>query len=248
MGQRHALAERYDVLRTFMNYAACLAEGLGTERMEASRVRFHAEGAEGLEAALSADRGLILLTAHIGPFEAVARYFSQVHQANLMVVMNKEANPKARAFHDELRRKMGVVVTHVGEHALDALPLLGHLQAGGVAAIQLDRLSSNGRNLSAKFFGGSWSIPEGPLRLAALCQVPLMTVFTRRRGYFDYELFMGEPVHVELRPSRRVLEAMACRLASDLERAILRDPTQWFHFAPNPMNGASGSAGPGSAG
>ena len=230
-GQRSGLAEQYDVLRTFMNYAACLAEGLGTERMEARRVKFHAEGAEHLESALSADRGLILLTAHIGPFEAAARYFSQVHHVNLMVVMNKEPNPAARQFHDDLRRKMGVVVTHVGEHPLDALPVLGHLERGGVAAIQLDRLSGNGRNLDAKFFGGTWPIPEGPLRLASLCEVPLMTVFTRRRAYFDYELVMSELMHVGRRPSRPELEAHAQKLAAGLERAILRDPTQWFHFA-----------------
>jgi KDO2-lipid IV(A) lauroyltransferase len=199
--------------------------------MEARRVNFHAEGADHLQEALSAPRGLILLTAHVGPFEAAARYFSQVHQLNLMVVMNKEVDERARQFHDELRKKVGVVVAHIGEHALDALPVLQHLQAGGVAAIQLDRLAPSARGVSAQFFGGSWAVPEGPLRLAALAEVPIMTVFARRRGYFDYELVMSELLMLTRRPSASELAEVAQKLASDVERAILRDPTQWFHFA-----------------
>ncbi len=230
MGRRHRLIESYDVTRTFMNYAACLAEGLAFDRPEGRAARFRIEGGERLDAALAEGHGVILLTAHVGPFEAAARFFAQSYQRELMVVMHRETNAEARQFHDELRRKMGMVVVHVGEHALDALPVLTHLTSGGAVAMQLDRTPTRSRDVEAKLFGTAWRMPAGPLRLAAICGAPVMTVFARRCGFFDYEVVIGEPFRVERKDLRDGLGRFAQRLSADIERAILRDPTQWFHF------------------
>ncbi len=230
MGRRSGPVESYHVLRTFMNYAACLAEALGTERPEAEAANFRIEGAEHLESTLAAGRGGILLTAHLGPFEAAARYFSRVHQMKLMVVMHREADHEARQFHDQIRERMGMLVTHVGDHALDALPLLAHLESGGMAAIQLDRLPRQSREQPASFFGEPWPLPLGPLRLAALCGVPLLTVFARRCDFYDYELTIGEPIRIGREQLEGRAPEIAQRLAAEMERAILKDPTQWFHF------------------
>lgn len=230
MGSRHSWIESYDTARTFMNYAACLAEGLAMERTEGQRARFSVEGRDALDAALASRRGLILLTAHVGPFEAAAQLFTRDFKVKLMVVMHREADAEARRFHDELRQRRGIIVTHVGEHPTDALPVLAHLQSGGVAAIQLDRVPDQSRELETQLFGATWRLPAGPFRLAALCDVPLMTVFARRRGFYDYEVVIGEPIRITKADLEHGALEVAQRLATDVERAILRDPTQWFHF------------------
>ena len=231
MGRRAWLIEEYDVTRTFMNYAACLAEGLGFDRPEGRAACFRVEGGERLDAVLEEGRGAILLTAHVGPFEAAARFFAQTYRRELMVVMHRETNAEAREFHDELRRKMGILVVHVGQHALDALPVLTHLTSGGAVAMQLDRTPERSRDVEAKLFGTSWRMPVGPLRLAAICGAPVMTVFARRCGFFDYEVVIGEPFRVARKDLEHGLSGFAQLLCADMERAILRDPTQWFHFA-----------------
>ena len=86
------------------------------------------------------------------------------------------------------------------------------------------------RELETQLFGATWRLPAGPFRLAALCEVPLMTVFARRRGFYDYEVVLGERLWVEKSDLELGIAAVAQRLATDVERAILRDPTQWFHF------------------
>ncbi len=232
MGSRQPWIETYDTARTFMNYAACLAEGLAMDRSEGQRAEFSVEGREYLTAALASGRGLILLTAHVGPFEAAAQLFTRDFQVKLMVVMHREADAEARRFHDELRQRRGIIVTHVGEHPTDALPVLSHLQKGGVAAIQLDRVPEQSRELDTRLFGATWRLPAGPFRLAALCDVPLMTVFARRRGFYDYEVVLGEPIRVTKADLEDGVLQIAQRLATEVERAILRDPTQWFHFQP----------------
>lgn len=234
LGERHPAAEGFDIARTFMNYAACLSEAMGAERSEARSVRIRIDGRDRLEAVLAQRRGVVLLTAHVGPFEAAARYFVGRYGVELMVVMQKEEDPDARDFHDRLRQRLGVRVAHVGDHALDALPLLEHLQRGGVVAIQLDRMPAHSRDLDIRVFGQKRRLPAGPFRLAALCGAPLLSVFARRRAYFDYELSIGEPVWLSREGLKQELFGVAQRFGTEMERAILRDPTQWFHFEPPP--------------
>jgi predicted LPLAT superfamily acyltransferase len=102
-----------------------------------------------------------------------------------------------------------------------------------VAALQVDRTLGQGRVLQHQLFGSPQAVPEGPFRLAGLAQVPIVSVFASRRGFFDYELSVGELLHVERRPNEAQLMRVSRRVIDDMELAISSDPTQWFHFEPS---------------
>jgi KDO2-lipid IV(A) lauroyltransferase len=46
----------------------------------------------------------------------------------------------------------------------------------------------------------------------------------------DYEVHVDSPVRLSTRPSDKDLEAAAKTLLDALERFVLANPTQWFHF------------------
>jgi phosphatidylinositol dimannoside acyltransferase len=229
-GLRAPHIEGRDVLRTFRDYAACLAEGLGGERLEAVRARVEVRGQSHLTNALAAGRGAVLVTAHVGPWDAAARILKTSLGARVVLVMSAEPDPKARALHDEVRRRAGVDVLLVGETPLDALPLLRHLRQGGVAAFQLDRSSPSARSLRARLFGRPFVVPEGPFRVAALARVPVLPLFASRAGYFSYSIELGEPLECPASATEAELEPVAQRCVERMERFISAHPTQWFHF------------------
>lgn len=229
-GVRARDVERRDVLRTFRDYAACLAEGLGAERAEAARARVEVAGGAHLADLLAAGRGAVVVTAHVGPWDAAARVLTADLGARVVLVMSAEPDPEARALHDDVRRRAGVSVLSIGETPLDALPLLRHLRQGGVAAFQLDRPSPSARALPAQLFGRPFAVPEGPFRVAALAQVPVVPLFAARNGYFSYSLELGEPLECAPRASEADLERVARRAVERMERFIAAHPTQWFHF------------------
>jgi len=229
-GVRPADVERRDVLRTFRDYAACLAEGLGAERAEAAQARVEVVGGEPLAEGLAAGRGAVLVTAHVGPWDAAARVLTARLGARVVLVMAAEPDAEARALHDEVRRRAGVTVLSVGATPLDALPLLRHLRGGGVAAFQLDRPSPSARSLEARLFGRPFAVPEGPFRIAALAQVPVVPLFAARTGYFSYAIELGEPLACPPRASEAELEGVAQAAVERMERFIAAHPTQWFHF------------------
>lgn len=229
-GVRAAHVERRDVVRTFRDYAACFAEGLGAEREEARSAQVEVVGGAHLSGVLAAGRGAVLVTAHVGPWDVAARVLSADLGARVVLVMSAEPDAEARALHDEIRRRAGITVLSVGATPLAALPLLRHLREGGVAAFQLDRPSPSARSLPTHLFGRPFAVPEGPFRIAQLAQVPVVPLFAARRGYFSYSIELGEPLECPPRASETELEAVAGRAVERMERFIAAHPTQWFHF------------------
>jgi KDO2-lipid IV(A) lauroyltransferase len=232
LGPRHPVLEQLDVFRTFVGYARCLAEGLAAGRPEMQQVRRQIHGRPHLDALVSAGRGALLVTAHAGPWDAAAGLLSNDFAADVMVVMWAERDARARALHDEVRQKSGVRVLHVGAHPLDALPLLRHLRAGGLAAAQLDRVAPGQRALQVSLFGRQARLPEGLFALSALANVPILPVFVQRARYLEYEFVISEPIELPRRPSQDELKTAAQRAATALERFIFAHPTQWFQFEP----------------
>ena len=230
-GQRPFLTEQRDVVQTFTSYASCLAESLGIDRADGQNTDLSLLGREHLRSALALGRGVILVTAHIGPWDCAARLLAKDFSADVIVVMLAEADEAARKVHDAVRERSGVRVMHVGEHPLDALPLLRHVRGGGVVAIQLDRAAPGGRALSVELFGGEESMPEGPFRLAALSGAPVVPIFAHRLGYFRYEFSIEAPIWVSRQASAADLQSAAACAARAMQSFISRHPTEWFHFS-----------------
>jgi KDO2-lipid IV(A) lauroyltransferase len=129
-----------------------------------------------------------------------------------------------------VRESAGVRIAHVGDHPLDALPLLRHLQKGGVVAAQLDRGAPSGRLLSVELFGERFQVPEGPFRLAALSGAPIVPLFARRRGYFEYEVVVSPALELPRDADSKRLELAAEEAARAMAAFIRQSPTQWFRF------------------
>jgi lauroyl/myristoyl acyltransferase len=231
LGERRGAVERLDVLRTFTAYAACFAESLASEREEAKRAEVSVEGAEHLRAALAAGRGAVLVTAHAGPWDVVARYFASAFGAKVAMVMEAEPDGSARALHDDVRLRSGALVLRVGESPLDGLSVLRHVKSGGVVAFQIDRPARSGRSLPVSLFGRPFELPEGPFRLAELAGAPLLPLFSVREGYFRYRVLVGAPLVLGRGPGGLGRPEAARSAAQALEHFVRAHPTQWFHFA-----------------
>jgi phosphatidylinositol dimannoside acyltransferase len=229
-GPRPGMVERRDVLKTFTDYASCLAESLAAERDDARHARVVVQGGEYLRDAVAAGRGAVLVTAHAGPWDVAARFFADRFGVKVAVVMEAEPDRSARALHDDVRRRSGVEVLRVGDGPTDGLSVLRHVRAGGIAAFQIDRAARSRRSVATSLFGRSFDVPEGPFRLAELAGAPIIPLFAAREGYFDYRIEVEAPIVLSPRGDAAELGRAAQSVALALERFVRAHPTQWFHF------------------
>jgi KDO2-lipid IV(A) lauroyltransferase len=229
-GRRAPVRDALDVARTFSAYASCLAEILATGSRHSRQPSAVIWGESYVMDALSDGRGLIFATAHTGGWEHVGQLLSRDHAIPMMIAEEGERDPAASAIQDDARRASGLLVAHVGQDPLSALPLVQHLRSGGIVALQIDRLPPQMRARPVDLFGGRGAVPEGPLRLAQLSGAPIVPIFAARTGYRQYEVVAHPPVRLSRRASDGELDAAAQTLAGAMESFVRARPTQWFHF------------------
>ncbi|EYF01501.1 lysophospholipid acyltransferase family protein [Chondromyces apiculatus] len=230
LGPRPPATALRDATAVFSTYASCLTEALLLASGRGYTLQSRAFGAEHYHAAAAPRRGVILATAHTGGWDLAGQILRDLHPADVVVVMQRERDPAARALQDEARARAGITVVHAGDDPLDALPLLAHLRRGAVVALQIDRAPPLIRAREVSLFGAPFRCPEGPLTLAALSGAPIFPVFTRRLGFLHYEAVASPPIWLPRRPTEAQRDAAATTMVAAMETFLRDNPTQWFHF------------------
>jgi lauroyl/myristoyl acyltransferase len=234
-GRRNPAAEFIGATKTLVEYACCLSESLGASRPGAAPPEVEVRGAVDISQLLDSKIGMVVATAHVGPWEGAALALAQGAERSVLLVMEEERDPAASRFEDDLRRARGLRVVRLGQSPLAALPVLEHLRAGGIAAMQIDRPTRAGARMEAEFLGSSVEVPEGPFRLALLAEVPILPVFAARVGFMRRLVVVGKPVWPVVDrslPRRERLLGLASQVLLQLEAHLREFPTQWFHFVP----------------
>ncbi|MBS2020533.1 MAG: lysophospholipid acyltransferase family protein [Deltaproteobacteria bacterium] len=230
-GPAPAPLDARDVLRTFSNYASCLAEVLSNDAEGGPRQPFATIWrSDYLADARARGKGVIMVTAHTAGWEAVGPLFAAHHGLEMMIVMQPEPDERARALHDQARRRAGVTIVHVGDDPLASLPLLRHLRGNGALALQLDRLPPGMRTHDVTLLGEPARIPEGPLRLAQVSGAAILPVFCARVGYRRYAIVMYPWRTLSRHAPKEEVDAAAQHLAECMSDFLRSHPTQWFHW------------------
>ncbi len=212
---------------------------------EEVRRRVEAEGLEHLDRALSAGRGVVGVTPHMGNWDAVGRWLCL--QGYRLVAVAERVRPP-RLFELFLR--------HREELGMRILPLepggVGHKLAGFLAenwivGLVADR-DLSGRGVEVEMFGRRRRLPAGPALLALSCGAPLLVcaAYTTERGW---RFVIHAPLEVERTGDLRAdAAALTRRVAAEFERAIAAHPADWHMFQPaweGTGAGGRGLAGPG---
>ncbi len=230
LGVRSNREELVDILRTFSHFASCLTEGLAMGAARQPDVDCAVEGASHLEHAISLGRGIILVTAHTGGWETVGPLLKRDFDLDVMFAMQGEPDEDARRIQDRARVRSGIKVAHVGHEPLAVLPLFTHLRRGGVLGVQIDRAPDAMRSLPVQFLGAPWRVPSGPFELARATGAPILPVFTRRLGYFRYEIHLCPLIELGRKAPPAALIEAARAATAEMERFIRAHPTHWFDF------------------
>jgi len=211
---------------TFADFGACFSDLLTVNREAPQRLRrwvSRADGETDLDAALAGDRGVILLTAHLGNWELGGRLLEPRLQRTTHVVLSAEQDaalePYMRADTPSLR-----FVTR--RHATSTLSLLAALRRGEAVAMQGDRPTGERRDTPVPFFGEPTAFPLGPFVLARAAGVPVVPAFCAMGRDTRYHIAIEPAIWVK--PGEEVV-ALATAVGA-LERAVRRTPTQWFNF------------------
>ncbi len=181
---------------------------------------------------ISEGRGLVLLTAHVGCWQAA---MSALHSLDAPVSLL-------------LHREEGDVDLHYFEHTggpapfriIDPQGYLGGvlemmevLKRGEVLSIMGDRVFGDIKStLSVDFLGSPVRVPFSPFKLGSATGAPIAVMFSHKSGPDSYKLTVEGIIRVPHEPGRpeKVFRPYAAQFARALESYVQRHPYQFFNF------------------
>jgi len=224
-------AWRLRILRTIVTFSLCFGDRY--ERLvRGHRFRITVEGAEIWEEASRSGRGIVLVTAHVGAWDAMSQLAPSDLDRTVHVVREEEVDPASQEFVRRLVREQGDprCRTHfaTGDPAL-GLRLIQALEQGDVVALQGDRPRVGSRSVVASLFGRTMELPAGPAVLARLAGAELLPVFCFRERHYLYRIVFRPAIRSRSDGDARQADDDATRaVGREIEWAIRHRPHQWF--------------------
>jgi len=223
---------RWLVFRHFLSFGRALIDRTAILAGDKSHFSYSFDGEEHLHRAVAEGRGVLLLTAHLGNWEAAGQMLSRI-DAPINVTGFDNESPEIRALLTGASQAKFRLLQLTGQPT-DAITLIAALRRGEVVTMMGDR--AYGRNFtSVNFLHGTASFPVGAYMLAATVNAPLIHVFNLREPGGHYHFFGFPPQNLQLprhaeRPA--YLQDCARSFAQNLEVIVKRDPLQWYNFLP----------------
>ncbi len=218
--ERQALTKR-----VFQSFARSAMEFLKAPQLTPHQIRTRVKSEVGMapaQALLSRGRGLIVVTAHFGNWELLARR-ATIEDISLLVVARQTEDGDFNKLTDALRASGGYTV-----HPRGASPkgLLQQLRRNGAVAILPDQKSED---VFVPFFGRLAGTVAGPAILALKTGAPILPMFCPRQPDGSYCVEFAPEVDTTQTGDT---EADTRRIMADITRAVedavRRHPEQWL--------------------
>jgi predicted LPLAT superfamily acyltransferase len=223
---------RWLVFRHFLSFGMALIDRTAILAGKTRNFSFSFDGEEHLRAALAQGRGLLLLTAHVGNWEAAGQLLTRLDVPINVTGFDNET-PGIRALLNRASRANFRLVPLTGSPT-DTIPLVAAMRRGEIVAMLGDRAYGS-PVAPISFLGGAANFPIGAYVMAAIAGAPLVHVFNLRERGGHYR-FIGFPAQYPQMPPHNerdaYLRSCAARFAADLESIVKQDPLQWYNFYP----------------
>lgn len=220
-------------LETYLSYAydyVAFVKALSWSRDEVL-ARFTYTHGERLQRAMAMGRGVILVTGHVGNWEA-GGIVMRALGIPLTVVAMAEPDPHVNAYRLRIRESLGVDTLEVRQSLETPLLIRRKLAEQRVVALLADRHVDRDR-VPVTFFGRRVEFLGTPVLLAYMTGAPIvpMTLVSQGRGRFLAT--PAEPIVVDHDAPRAQEMQRAAQIVADvLEAQIRTRPECWYQFYP----------------
>lgn len=188
-------------------------------------------GWEHFAAARAAGRGVLLVTPHLGNWELGSVLLTGLG-VTPMVLTAPEPGEGLTEARIEARRRLGVRTVVVGADPFALVPVIRHLQSGGVVALLIDR-APEAHSVETPFLGRPFRASLSAAELARASGAVVLPVYIVREG-MEHRAHALPEVGYDRRSlgDRSAREELAGRILRAFEPAVRQFPDQWFHFVP----------------
>tara|TARA_B110000261_G_scaffold57105_1_gene67345 strand:- start:80 stop:976 length:897 start_codon:yes stop_codon:yes gene_type:complete len=187
---------------------------------------FEFDGEHYLDEALTASKGGILISAHLGNFE-MAQYFFKKRLINksIIIVITDQDHQDIKDYLDQYTQRDQMNFIIVKDDFSHIFEINAALAQNKIICIAGDRYLKDTKCMEEELLGKKAKFPVGPFYLGSRLKVPVFFVFVMREPKRHYHLY-ARPIEVKDRDAEDLLK----KYTQNIERIVKKYPLQWFNF------------------
>ena len=191
-------------------------------------------GIEHLHRAMDLGRGVLLIGAHVGSFDALRAASTLRPDVTVRVVLDAEHSPVLSAILRQHNPQIAAGIINPRKDGTEVvLEIAAALQQGALVTMLADRGRPGNAMVSVDFLGDPAEFPTAPWQIAAALHVPIVLCAGLYRGGRRYDLhfeLVTERLHIDRRQRQQQLQEVVQAFADRLAALVRLAPYNWFNF------------------
>ncbi|PNU20631.1 lipid A biosynthesis acyltransferase [Geothermobacter hydrogeniphilus] len=221
-------------------HSYCMSLGLGRALLDRAlvgilgpeRLRIDVDQREELLGLVAEGRGLVLMTAHLGSWQAALARVDFLRRPVYML-MHREAGDIDRHYYEHQGEESPFRMIDPTGFLGGAVEMLTALKQGDIVSVMGDRMLGADRNsIAVEFLGGEVHFPYSAYKLASASGAPIAVLFNHKTGPDSYRIELVRVIRVPREKGRQGEEfrPYVAEFVRALEEYVQAHPYQFFNF------------------
>lgn len=193
------------------------------------RFSFDFDGEEHLHALVRLGKGGLLLSSHIGNWEAAAHLLERLHTP-INIVMYDGEHQKIKDYIDTVTGKRTGRIIVIKEDLSHIYAINEAFERNELVCMHADRFMEGNRTLVTDFLGEAAPFPAGPFILATTFKAPLCYVFAMKEGRTHYHFYSSRIKYYDYGNSKLAMQRMLEDFTEEMEQKVRQYPVQWYNY------------------
>jgi predicted LPLAT superfamily acyltransferase len=191
---------------------------------------FHFDGEENLKEIVDKGKGGILLSAHVGNWEAAGHLLKRLN-SRVNVVMFDGEHQQIKQYVERITGGRNFNVIVIKDDMSHVYHISEALAKNEMICLLADRYMPGNKTASLNFLDTQAQFPQGPFSLAAGFKVPVSFVFAFKETAKHYHLFGSKLLERhEGESGTEFKDRLMTSYVKELEQKMRRYPEQWFNY------------------
>ena len=186
------------------------------------------DGKHHLEEIVKRGKGGMLISAHVGNWEAAGQMLEHIN-AKVNIVMYDGEDENIKKYLDSVTGERSFKIIYVKNDLSHIFQIKNALAANEIVCIHADRFLPGNKTISTDFLGEQAQFPYGPFLLSLKMDAPSVFVFAFKETDKHYH-FYSSPLYYYSKSNGDTEQTVLNDFKTDLENKIKQYPTQWFNY------------------
>ncbi len=182
------------------------------------------EGENQIAETLKKGEGVLLISAHIGNWEAAGQMLNKYGTTVNLVMMDRERE-KLKKYLQSMQSNRKLNIITIGDDWSHLIAIRQAFLRNEIVALHGDRFAPGQRTLANDFFGEPALFPLGPYLLSSKFKVPTLFVFCMKETDLRYHFYAYDSGEKGQKP-----EMLLQRFVSLLAEKVKDYPHQWYNY------------------